>query len=162
MKTVLNIAGSEVMLENVSRKGNAVNFTIGKKNYTFSSARLPDGSWLLEQDGKRIQGAAWNAKGFKRVQVGGLEAKVSEPSAAGADAAVGGKLSPTAPMPGLVRKIMVAKGDKVKAGQAIAIMEAMKLQTTLSAGGDATVEAVMVKEGEMIAEGTELVRLKAK
>lgn len=162
MKTVLNIASNEVTLENVVRKGSEVSFSIGKKSYAFKAARLPDGSWVLEQGSKRTQGAAWPGKGFKRVQVGGLEAKVSEPSAAGSSDAGSGRLSPVAPMPGLVRQILVKKGDKVKAGQPVAILEAMKLQTTLTAGGDATVEAVLVKEGEMIAEGTELVRLKGK
>jgi biotin carboxyl carrier protein len=40
-------------------------------------------------------------------------------------------------------------------------MEAMKVQTTLSAGQEAIVEAVLVREGEVIAEGCELVRLVA-
>jgi 3-methylcrotonyl-CoA carboxylase alpha subunit len=62
-------------------------------------------------------------------------------------------------MPGLVRQIFVKAGDRVTQGQALAVMEAMKLQITLSAGADATVDTIFVREGEMIAEGTELVRL---
>ena len=63
-------------------------------------------------------------------------------------------------MPGLVRQVLVKKGDRVKAGQPLIVMEAMKLQTTLVAGGDGVVEAVLVKESEQVAEGAELVRIK--
>jgi biotin carboxyl carrier protein len=42
------------------------------------------------------------------------------------------------------------------------VLEAMKLQLTLSAGGDGTVNEILVREGEMVAEGAELVRITAK
>ena len=48
-------------------------------------------------------------------------------------------------MPGVIRQILVKPGDKVKRDQPLVVMEAMKLQTTLTAGGDAKVEAVLVK-----------------
>lgn len=166
MKQQLLIDGKEVTLENVSRKAQEVSFAIDKTVYHFRSSRLPDGSFLLERETapgvwSRMSGIAIQAKDFKRVQVGGFEAKISEPRAAGASSNNQSELSPRAPMPGLVRQILVKKGDKVKQGDPVAVMEAMKLQTTLVAGGDAVVEAVLVKPGEMITEGAELVKLTA-
>lgn len=166
MNTTLYIAGQPVALADVARKTNELSFTLSGKTYRFRSQRLPDGSFLLERETapgvwERLNGLAWQAGKERRVQVGNLEAKVSE-LAAGADQASGqGELSPPAPMPGLIRQILVKRGEQVKQGQPLAVMEAMKLQITLSAGGDAKVEEVLVKEGDMVTEGTMLVRLVA-
>ncbi|MFO0390098.1 MAG: acetyl-CoA carboxylase biotin carboxyl carrier protein subunit [Alphaproteobacteria bacterium] len=166
MKTTLHINGSPVTLENVARNKNGVSFTLDGKIYNFRSHRLPDSSYLLEQEmthgvWQRVSGSAWQGKNAKNIQLGNLAAKVSELAAIVSSSGGQAELSPRAPMPGLVRQILVKKGDKVTAGQPVAVMEAMKLQTTLSAGGDATVDAILVKEGEMITEGTELVKLTA-
>jgi 3-methylcrotonyl-CoA carboxylase alpha subunit len=100
-------------------------------------------------------------KGQFRVALGQLEAKVSPVLPGAAAASTASKLSPTAPMPGLVRQILVKVGEKVQAGTPLVVMEAMKLQTTLTAGGDGVVEAIAVKEGQIVPEGAELVRVKA-
>lgn len=166
MNTTLYIAGHPVTLSDVTRKANEVSFTLSGKTYTFRSTRLPDGGFLLDHEVtsgvfQRMQGTAWQSGKDRRVQVGNLEARVSE-LAVGAEQAGGqSELSPSAPMPGLVRQILVKRGEKVKQGQPLAVMEAMKLQITLSAGGDAEVENVVVKEGDMISEGTTLVKLVA-
>lgn len=164
-KTQLRINDTDVTLEAVARKPGEVRFTLNGKQYRFRSRRLPDGSFLLEEEiaegaWVRLHGGAWaSGKNMRRVQLAGLEARVSDAAAGAADAAAGGALSPLAPMPGLVRQLLVKKGDTVKQGQALAVLEAMKLQLTLSAGGDGIVDSVLVKEGQMVAEGTELVKL---
>jgi biotin carboxyl carrier protein len=167
MSTMLHIDGQEVVLDNVQRKGATLTITYKGVPYHFRAERLPDGTQLLAQEiaegvWQRTPGHVWQSgKDTKRVQLGALEAKVT--TGAKAEAGQGASaLSPLAPMPGLVRQILVAVGDVVKSGQPVAVMEAMKLQMTLSAGGDGTVEAVLVKEGDMIPEGTELVRMVAK
>lgn len=167
MNVTLHIDGEAVTLEQVTRKAQALSFTLGKTTYNFRSRRQPDGSMLLEQEmapgvWQRSVGAVWHAgKDARRVQVGGMEARIAEQVAEAAQAGAAGALSPTAPMPGLVRQLLVKKGEKVKQGQALVVMEAMKLQMTLTAGGDGTVDAVLVNEGEMVPEGTELVRIVA-
>jgi len=55
------------------------------------------------------------------------------------------------PMPGLLSKLHVAKGDKVSAGQKLAVIEAMKMENTLSALQDGVVEEVCVSEGSSLA-----------
>ncbi len=62
-----------------------------------------------------------------------------------------------APMPGLVIKVNVKPGDQVNSGQAILIIEAMKMQNDLPATVTGTVKSVSVKEGETVVEGQELV-----
>ncbi len=163
MNVTLHIDGKPVTLEKVSRKTQEVSFALNGAIYVFRSARLPDGSFLLEREVKpgvwqRISGQTWQGKDFKRVQLGALEAKISELKA-GTTSSGESALSPTAPMPGVIRQVLVNKGDKVAKGQPLIVMEAMKLQTTLSAGGEGTVEAVMVKAGDLVTEGAELVKL---
>ncbi|WCL55667.1 acetyl-CoA carboxylase biotin carboxylase subunit [Gimibacter soli] len=55
------------------------------------------------------------------------------------------------PMPGLVVAVNVAEGDEVKAGQALATVEAMKMENILRAAKDATVKSVKAKAGDSLA-----------
>jgi 3-methylcrotonyl-CoA carboxylase alpha subunit len=71
---------------------------------------------------------------------------------------VGGRL--TAPMPGKVVSFAVKAGDKVKAGQALAVMEAMKMEHTMAAPADGEVLELLYAPGDQVNEGAELLRLK--
>ncbi len=64
------------------------------------------------------------------------------------------------PMPGKVIKINVEKGEEVKRGQTLLIVEAMKMENHIAAPGDGVVEEVNVKVGDMVNSSTSLVILK--
>ncbi len=55
------------------------------------------------------------------------------------------------PMPGLVKAIAVKVGQEVKVGEQLCIVEAMKMENVLSAERDATVKAILCKEGDSLA-----------
>ncbi|MBN9011407.1 MAG: acetyl/propionyl-CoA carboxylase subunit alpha, partial [Rhizobiales bacterium] len=55
------------------------------------------------------------------------------------------------PMPGLVVSISVAPGQKVRAGEALAIVEAMKMENVLRAEKDGTVKELKAKQGDVLA-----------
>lgn len=55
------------------------------------------------------------------------------------------------PMPGLLMKLLVNEGDVVSAGQDLAIIEAMKMENTLTASVDGTVSSVVAKVGDSLA-----------
>ena len=55
------------------------------------------------------------------------------------------------PMPGLVKAIAVKVGQEVKAGDQLCIVEAMKMENVLAAERDATVKAILAKEGDSLA-----------
>ena len=76
------------------------------------------------------------------------------------EAATGGN-QVTAPMPGLVKRLQAKVGDTVRAGDALLVMEAMKMELTLPAPRDGQVAAVNCSEGMQVSEGTVLVRLDA-
>jgi 3-methylcrotonyl-CoA carboxylase alpha subunit len=67
----------------------------------------------------------------------------------------------TAPMPGKVVSFAVKPGDAVKAGQALAVMEAMKMEHTIAAPDDGTVAELLYAPGDQVAEGAELLTLVA-
>jgi propionyl-CoA carboxylase alpha chain len=55
------------------------------------------------------------------------------------------------PMPGLVVSIAVAVGQEVKAGETLAVVEAMKMENVLRAERDGTVKAIFAKKGDSLA-----------
>lgn len=63
------------------------------------------------------------------------------------------------PVAGLVRSVAVAIGDRVGAGQVVAVIEAMKMETTLVAGGAGSVRAIHVRVGEQTRVGDLLVEI---
>jgi 3-methylcrotonyl-CoA carboxylase alpha subunit len=65
----------------------------------------------------------------------------------------------TAPMPGRIVKVMAKPGAKVGKGEALLILEAMKMEHTITAPADGTVKAIHYGAGEQVLEGAELVTL---
>jgi biotin carboxyl carrier protein len=65
-----------------------------------------------------------------------------------------------APMPGLVVALRVQRGDAVTAGQAVAVVEAMKMQNELSARHGGIVSAVLVRERDAVSAGQALIRIR--
>ncbi len=76
---------------------------------------------------------------------------------AGVAAADGGRL--TAPMPGKVLSFAVKAGDVIKKGQALAVMEAMKMEHTIAAPADGTVAELLYAPGDQVSEGAELLKI---
>lgn len=66
-----------------------------------------------------------------------------------------------APMPGKVTKLLRKAGDTVSRGEAIVMMEAMKMEYTLKAGADGIIAEVLCATGDQVALGQTLVRMGA-
>ena len=65
-----------------------------------------------------------------------------------------------APMPGLLTKILVKTGDKIRAGDDVAVIEAMKMENLLKADEGGIVAEILAEAGEVIAADQPLIRLK--
>lgn len=76
--------------------------------------------------------------------------------------AAGGASEIVAPMPGVVVGLPVAVGDEVEAGQAVVVVEAMKMQNELAAEADGVVAEILVKVGDTVDGGAPLVKLSPK
>ncbi len=61
-----------------------------------------------------------------------------------------GLLKVSAPMPGLLTRLMVSEGDNLFAGQEVAIMEAMKMENSLRCEIDCIVKSIHAKEGDLL------------
>ena len=62
-------------------------------------------------------------------------------------------------MPGKVVSFAVKAGDKVSKGQALAVMEAMKMEHTIAAPLEGVVKELLYAPGDQVAEGSELLKL---
>ena len=81
-----------------------------------------------------------------------------DPLARDAAAGAGDGLT-LSPMPGLVKAVHVAAGQQVKAGDRLAVLEAMKMEHSLTAARDGVVAEVLVAEGQQVEAGAALIRL---
>ena len=75
------------------------------------------------------------------------------PAPAGAGKAV------TSPLPGVIIAVKVNVGDTVKAGQEVAVLEAMKMENSIEATHDGTVTAINVAKGDSVLEGAPIVTI---
>jgi acetyl/propionyl-CoA carboxylase alpha subunit len=69
--------------------------------------------------------------------------------------------SANSPMPGQVLRILVAEGQQVKPGDALIVLEAMKMEQTIKATIQGVVRAVLVKPSEVVAPGQMLVEIES-
>ncbi len=65
----------------------------------------------------------------------------------------------TAPMPGKIIAIAVKQGDSVKAGDTLLVMEAMKMEHTITAPGDGKVGEIFFEVGAQVGDGVELIAM---
>ncbi|MFQ5623502.1 MAG: acetyl/propionyl/methylcrotonyl-CoA carboxylase subunit alpha [Paracoccaceae bacterium] len=116
---------------------------------------------VLEMDGKRHRFGVLPASGRITVADGAehftfhildpLE-RTAERGGAGGDAI-------TAPMPGMVKSVRACAGAEVSSGDPLLVLEAMKMEHTLTAPRDGTIAEVTVEEGTQVEEGVLLLRL---
>ena len=66
----------------------------------------------------------------------------------------------SSPMPGVVLKILVSEGQQVSAGDALLVLEAMKMEQTIRAASDGVVESIKVQTGQVVSPGDVLVQVR--
>ena len=81
------------------------------------------------------------------------------PAPAAAPAASGNGKPVTSPLPGVIVDITVKVGDSVKAGQQVAVLEAMKMENAIEADHAGTVTAILVNKGDSVLEGVPIVTI---
>jgi len=118
----------------------------------------PGGDLLAELGGQQLKATVVMEQHEIIVLIGALShrLRLHDPLALGAVVeAGGGRL--TAPMPGKVILLHVAPGARVERGAPLLVLEAMKMEHTISAPGDGLVTAIHFAAGELVEEGAELV-----
>lgn len=119
--------------------------------------------WIdVELNGKRERVAALKHQGKLWFHLQGETHVIDTTGAARRAGGEKGKSHPgviTAPMPGKVTRVSVKKDDEVKRGQALVVMEAMKMEYTLEADRDGKVMEVNAQAGQQVGLGEVLVRV---
>ena len=92
-------------------------------------------------------------------QAAPVQAPAAAPAPAPAPAASGAGKAVTSPLPGVIIAVKVNVGDAVKAGQEVAVLEAMKMENSIEATHDGTVTAIHVAKGDSVLEGAPVVTI---
>lgn len=82
---------------------------------------------------------------------------VQSPAPAAAPSGAGEKVP--SPLPGVIIEVSVKEGQAVKAGQKVAVIEAMKMENEIAAPKDGTVTAIHVNKGDSVLEGADIVTI---
>ncbi len=125
----------------------------GQNVFVVDVADKPVSVTLLEASSQRVD-----------MVIDGERISFQRPSAAlsRAPPAVSSSASPdvvSAPMPGKVIGALVKKGEAVKAGDPLIILESMKMEVAVRTDRDALVEEILVEDGDSVKRGQGLVRL---
>ncbi|MBI3677710.1 MAG: acetyl/propionyl/methylcrotonyl-CoA carboxylase subunit alpha [Proteobacteria bacterium] len=134
--------GKRVPVEILHHRGGAWNVRIGGKDVSpvhASALRLASGDIAVMEGGE-----TWTLV-------------LHDPFAAAEAAGIAADRI-VSPMPGRVVQILVRPGETVKRGQPLAVLEAMKMEHTLSAPADALVSTVDAAAGDQVGEGAVVVR----
>ncbi|MBM3567892.1 MAG: acetyl/propionyl/methylcrotonyl-CoA carboxylase subunit alpha [Alphaproteobacteria bacterium] len=122
----------------------------------------PDGGMAVELDGRRfVARAVGDESGLTVLAPAGVfRLALHDPMAvAGPDEHVAETLA--APLTGRIVKLLVKAGERVSRGQPLVVLDAMKMEHTLTAGGSASIAAVNCGAGEQVREGDVLIRFAA-
>ncbi|MBE6220807.1 MAG: biotin/lipoyl-binding protein [Rikenellaceae bacterium] len=140
-----------------------LNFNINGKHYEATITEVEHNVAEVELNGKKY---TIDVERSEAVAVPHIATPVAAPAAAPAAAAApapkkaaAGANAIVAPLPGSVVSISVKAGDAVKAGQQLAIIEAMKMENEILAPADGTVKAVHVSAGQAVQQGDALIEL---
>jgi propionyl-CoA carboxylase alpha chain len=159
-RTRIVTLGSERFEGEVTEQGGAVVIAFGERSITIVSDWRPgepvwrgalDGVAIAAQVRAILNGVALGHAG------GYADAHVYTMREAELAALMPEKLAPDTgkfllcPMPGLVKAISVAVGQEVKAGEALCMVEAMKMENVLRAEKDVTVAKILAQEGDSLA-----------
>ena len=129
------------------------------REYAFEGEQASGGLLRLRLDGHRFnatavrEGPGWHVFCQERSRRLALRQNAHEDDSE----AVPGLL--TAPMPGRIIKVMAQAGRKVAKGDPLLILEAMKMEHTITAPADGIVTELHYAAGEQVLEGAELIRL---
>jgi 3-methylcrotonyl-CoA carboxylase alpha subunit len=130
----------------------------GEAKHRLSDLDL-DGQMLsFRLDDGRVTAGVSPKSGYLEILLNGnlhaVERRPLQRGAGGPSAGATSWHSVISPMPGILVRVLVAKGDRVIAGQPVAVLEAMKMEHQLNAPADGVVEAVMAAEGQRVEEGS--------
>lgn len=156
MEKLFTINGQEVKVQDYKKSGDLVSFMLNGKQYAYTLV-TKDGPEMVIDNGGRFKAAVGtpNRDGDVMVMANGREAVASVAGKKMKKAGVhAGNL--TSPMPGKIFKVLKPAGSEVKKGEAILILEAMKMEHSIRSDKDGKVKKVCFQVGELVQGGVTL------
>jgi len=158
MALEINIDGNSSNVELLSKEGNIYRVSIDDQIYEVDLVKVENGVYSILHKNKSFNVELIQGKEPKTYTINTLynsydidildaEAKYLKNRKSGDlddDNAI------SSPMPGKVVKILVKKGDKIKAGDTVVIISAMKMESEYKVKKDRLIIDVLVKEGDII------------
>ncbi len=136
-------------------------FKIGGKQYDVTVSPKEGNLYDVTVNGATYEVEAENAPAAAApvqatpVQQTAAPAPAAAPKAA--PAGTGEKVN--SPLPGVIIEVSVKEGQAVKAGQKVAVLEAMKMENEIAAPKDGTITAIHVNKGDSVLEGAPVVTI---
>lgn len=132
--------------------GNAYEVAINSVEGNIADVTVNGASYQVEMENAPAVQAAPAVQPAPAVQAASPAVQTAKP-AAGAGTKV------TSPLPGVIIEISVKEGEAVKAGQKVAVIEAMKMENEISATKDGTISGIHVSKGDSVLEGADIVSI---
>jgi len=146
------INGNEYNVEINSVEGNVADVTVNGADYKVEMENAVASTGSATGTGSSTNGTAANsASNTGRNSATAAANKPAAPAGAGKPV--------TSPLPGVIIEVSVKEGQTVKAGQKVAVLEAMKMENEIQAPSDGTVTAILVNKGDSVLEGAEIVKI---
>ncbi|MBS7317087.1 MAG: biotin/lipoyl-containing protein [Candidatus Cryptobacteroides sp.] len=133
--------------------GNAYEVAINSIEGNIADVTVNGASYQVEMENAPAAAVAAPAVQAPAVQPAAATAAPAAQPASGAGTKV------TSPLPGVIIEVSVKVGDAVKAGQKVAVIEAMKMENEISATKDGTISAIHVSKGDSVLEGADVVSI---
>ena len=136
------------------------NFKIAGRDYTTKVEEQENGTLLVTVNGKTYEvNMPEQAHAIHKTIA--RPAAATTPAAPSATPAAAKANTMSAPLPGTITKIVAQKGQKVKKGDVLIVMEAMKMANDIVAESDGTVKDICVSVGQSVNQGDALVEFQA-
>lgn len=137
------------------------NFKIAGRDYTTKVEEQENGTLLVTVNGKTYEVNMPEQAHAIHKTIARPAAAATTHAAPSATPAAAKANTMSAPLPGTITKIVAQKGQKVKKGDVLIVMEAMKMANDIVAESDGTVKDICVSVGQSVNQGDALVEFQA-
>jgi len=158
MSLEISINKRTANIEFLSRDENKIKIKVDDKTYDLDIVMVENGVYSLLMDGKSynveliqnqsnkkyIVNTLYNSNDVEIIDAESKYLKSRKKDDMDENTAI------SSPMPGKVVKILIKKGDKIKAGETVIIISAMKMESEYKVKKDRLIKDVLVKEGDII------------
>ena len=131
--------------------GKEYNVTVNPKEGKLFDVTVNGATYEVESENAPVAAPAPQPAAAPAQAAPAAAAPAAKPAGAGEKVA--------SPLPGVIIEISVKEGQQVKAGQKVAVLEAMKMENEIPAPKDGTVTEILVHKGDTLQEGDPIVTI---